>query len=186
MEFTCSRDSREAGAVRRAQKLKRLSSWILGIFAVLGAGSFLLYLTDGGEAGFGLIHGLTTFLMGGLFAWILRVTARTLTLRAEKSPKPTHLSVDGDILSCGEKRIDLMKTTICYSGEDNTLLFTGGVPEGVSAADHDFKDDVCDLLLRDDYTPSLRTYLLARGFLLHDWDNQEDPACQRPEVFSKG
>ena len=65
MEFTCSWDSREAGAVRRAQKLKRLSNWILGIFAVLGAGSYVLYLTDGGEAGFGLIHGLTTFLMGG-------------------------------------------------------------------------------------------------------------------------
>ena len=179
------------GIEKRDKILKGAANIFLSVGGVSGVSRGVWAFRAGQGMSVVLVSAMLSFVTWLAFALMLRILARMARLRSAGIVRQESVEIQGDTLTYIRKfeaqkapqeyRIRLMETTVCQDKNFHSLMFTGGVED--STGESVSVEQLCDLEIVDYYEPSLTEYLLDRGIVLHDWDDAEDPACQRPEQF---
>ena len=164
---------------------------IVGVISAVSRGVWAWQ--SGGSPYMVLFSAVLSFVTWGAFALMLRMLAKMARIRSAGILREESVELEGDILTYTRRteglptpqvfKVNLPETTVCQDKTFHSLLFTGGVES--STALQEPVDKLCDLEIVDYFDPSLIDALLDRGLELHDWDNENDPACAREEQFSR-
>ena len=176
-----------AGIQKRDRTFKGAANIFLIVGVVSAVSRGVWAYQGGGSLSMILVSAFLSFVTWGAFALVLRTLAKIARLRSAAILREESLELDGDILTYTRRtegipapqifRVNLMETTACQDKTFHSVMFTGGVENSTEEP----VDKLCDLEIVDYFEPSLTEALLDRGLVLHDWDNENDPACAREE-----
>ena len=178
-----------AGIQKRDRTFKGAANIFLIVGVVSAVSRGVWAYQGGGSLSVILVSAFLSFVTWGAFALVLRMLAKIARLRSAAILREETLELEGDTLTYTRRtegipapqvfRVNLMETTVCQDKTFHSLMFTGGVENSTDVQQP--VDKLCDLEIVDYYEPSLTEALLDRGLQLHDWDNENDPACVREE-----
>ena len=179
------------GIEKRDKILKGAANIFLIVGLVSAASRGIWAFRGGSSLNVVLVSAFLSFFTWGAFAFMLRILAKMARIRSAGIVRQESLEINGDDLiyirrfeaqkEPQEFHVNLMETTVCEDKNFHSLMFTGGIKN--STGENVTVEQLCDLEIVDYYEPSLTRTLRDRGLWLHDWDDQEDPACQRPDQF---